>query len=74
MKSSKKSSEKKVSLKVTIQIELILLGIWIQIEMRHHPGALILANAFLEEVRLSLQRDQLHEIERILDIPLFRAT
>ena len=31
----------------------------------HHAHALVLADATLEEVRLALQRDVLHEVERV---------
>ena len=59
-----------IDLEVTVQVELVLLGIRIQVKMGHDTGTLIFADSFLEKVGLSLQRDQFHEIERVLDIPL----
>ena len=32
----------------------------------HDPGLLVLADPLLEEVRLALQRDVLHEVKRVL--------
>ena len=38
----------------------------------HHVGLLVLSDSFLEEVRLSLQRDVLHEWKRIRGIPVLK--
>ena len=54
--------------KSEILIQLEHVGAPIAVDARHDGGLLVLADPLLKEVSLSLQRDQLHPVKRVLSI------